>query len=152
MVDAPGPPASAQVQTSASRPGLLRRMASMAYELLLLSAALLAATAVFLVFGQALDDGWRRPLLQAVLLAVSGVYFIWFWVHRGQTLPMKTWHLRLVDAAGGPVAPRKALARFMLAAILLPAGGIAILWALIDRDGDFLHDRLAGTRIISTRG
>jgi uncharacterized RDD family membrane protein YckC len=46
------------------------------------------------------------------------------------------------------VTPRKALIRFVLAAALLP---LSILWALVDREHQFLHDRLAGTRLIDAR-
>ena len=46
------------------------------------------------------------------------------------------------------VTPRKAVLRFLLALTLLP---LSILWALVDRDRQFLHDRLAGTRLIDAR-
>jgi uncharacterized RDD family membrane protein YckC len=148
---APDAPASAQVHASKSHPGILRRLAAMAYELALLTGVLFFATCLFLALGQGLEETWRRPLLQLVVIGVGGIYFTWFWIHGGQTLPMKTWHLRLVDAGGGPVAPGKALARYLLACVLIPAGGIAILWALVDSDRQFLHDRLAGTRIANAR-
>ena len=54
---------------------------------------------------------------------------------------MNAWGIRLVD-----VTPRKALLRFVLALLLLPA---SIAWALFDRDRQFLHDRLAGTRLVN---
>ena len=47
------------------------------------------------------------------------------------------------------VTPRRALLRFALAAILVPTG-ISLLWACFDREGLFLHDRLAGTRLVLT--
>ncbi|MDP1897905.1 MAG: RDD family protein, partial [Sulfurimicrobium sp.] len=67
----------------------------------------------------------------------------------GQTLAMKTWHLRLVSADGAPLTRRRAILRFALA---LPSTllGIGILWALFDRERLFLHDRLAKTKIILT--
>ena len=43
------------------------------------------------------------------------------------------------------MTPGKAIARFLIAAALLP---FSILWALVDRDRQFLHDRLAGTRLV----
>jgi uncharacterized RDD family membrane protein YckC len=46
------------------------------------------------------------------------------------------------------VTPRKALLRFLLALLLVPTG-ISILWSLFDRDRQFLHDRLAGTRLVN---
>jgi len=37
--------------------------------------------------------------------------------------------------------------RLALAAILVPTG-ISLVWALFDRERMFLHDRLAGTRLV----
>jgi uncharacterized RDD family membrane protein YckC len=45
------------------------------------------------------------------------------------------------------VSPGKALLRFLFALVLVPTGA-SILWALFDREGQFLHDRLAGTRLV----
>jgi len=75
---------------------------------------------------------------------VLGAYFIWCWLRGGQTLAMKAWRIRLEG-----VSPRNALLRFLLALLLVPTG-ISILWALFDRDRQFLHDRLAGTRLVLT--
>ena len=36
----------------------------------------------------------------------------------------------------------------LLAFASLALTGVGIGWALVDRDGQFLHDRLAGTRLI----
>ncbi len=86
--------------------------------------------------------GWAH------VFVVLGLYFGWFW-HRGQTLAMSTWRLRLVDAAtGGPVSVGRALLRYMLSWPSLLLFGTGLLWALVDRDRQFLHDRLAGTRLI----
>jgi uncharacterized RDD family membrane protein YckC len=130
--------------------GILVRLAGMAYELVLLAAILFLSTYLFLLFGVALDEASRRPLLQAYSLLVCGVYFIWLWRHGGHTLPMKTWHMRVVDASGGRISLKQAMARYLLACLLIPPAGAAIVWALFDRDRQFLHDRLAGTRLVST--
>ena len=74
---------------------------------------------------------------------VFAAYFLWCWLRGGQTLAMRAWHIKLVD-----VTPPKALLRLLLAGILLP---VSIVWALFDRERQFLHDRLAGTRLLSTR-
>ena len=84
--------------------------------------------------------GWARALLQILILAVFAGYFLWCWLRGGQTLAMKAWRIRLVE-----VTPRKALLRFLLALALLP---LSIAWAFFDRDRQFLHDRLAGTRLV----
>jgi uncharacterized RDD family membrane protein YckC len=126
-------------------PGLARRLASMLYEALLVFAVAFFAAWVFFFAsgGRDATRGALRAELQFFILVVLGAYFLWCWLRGGQTLAMRAWRIRLVD-----VTPRKALARFVLAAMLLP---LSILWALVDRDGQFLHDRLAGTRLIDAR-
>jgi uncharacterized RDD family membrane protein YckC len=129
-------------------PALARRLASAVYDLLLLAALVLVATFPFLaVFGDS-TAGWRRHVLQAWVLAVAAGYFVWFWTHGGQTLPMKTWRLKVVRADGGKLTSWRALHRYVLAVLGLLAAGLGFLWALFDRDRQFLHDRLAGTALV----
>jgi uncharacterized RDD family membrane protein YckC len=124
-------------------PGLARRLASMLYEAILLFAvAFFAGFAFHFASRGAPLDGMLRLAHQLLLVAVFAAYFLWCWLRGGQTLAMKAWRVRLVE-----VTPRKALLRFGLALLLVPTG-IAILWALFDRDRQFLHDRLAGTRLV----
>ncbi|MCI0354493.1 MAG: RDD family protein, partial [Acidobacteria bacterium] len=89
-------------------------------------------------------SGWLRHALQLFILAVFAAYFLWCWLRGGQTLAMKAWRIRLID-----VSPTRALLRLALATLLLPTG-ISLIWALFDRDRQFLHDRLAGTRLTNT--
>jgi uncharacterized RDD family membrane protein YckC len=129
-------------------PGVARRLASMFYESLLLFAVAFAATGLFfLASGAAFATGWLRHALQAYLVAVFAAYFLWCWLRSGQTLAMKAWRIRLVYPGRERVPPLRALARFALAALLVPTG-VSILWALFDRERQFLHDRLAGTRLV----
>jgi len=101
---------------------------------------------------------------------VFGIYFTWFW-SKGQTLAMKTWHIRLVDRTGRPVRQGRALLRYVLswvwllpplaavAPFSLPAGEVVLLtvgwvlvYALLSRfhpQRQYLHDVWAGTRLIS---
>ncbi len=132
-------------------PGILRRLAAMAYEATLLFGVAFASTALFLLAAGGPSGGlagWRHFALQAYLGAVFAGYFLWCWLRGGQTLAMKAWHVRLVAPGREKVPPGRALLRFALAALLLPSG-ISLVWALFDREGQFLHDRLAGTRLIS---
>jgi len=126
-------------------PGLARRLASMVYEALLIFAVAFFAAWIFYFAsgGRDATTGVMRAELQSFILVVLAAYFLWCWLRGGQTLAMQAWKIRLVD-----VTPAKALARFLIAAALLP---LSILWALIDRDRQFLHDRLAGTRLIDAR-
>jgi uncharacterized RDD family membrane protein YckC len=123
-------------------PGLWRRLAAMAYEAVLLFAVAFFAAWLFFFAsgGREAISGWPRYALQLFILVVFAAYFLWCWLRGGQTLAMKAWGIRLVD-----VTPKKAVMRFVLALLLLPA---SIAWALVDRDRQFLHDRLAGTRLL----
>lgn len=61
---------------------------------------------------------------------------------------MQTWKMRVVAADGSSLTKKQALVRYLFALIGIFFFGIGIIWALLDRDRQFLHDRLAGTRII----
>jgi uncharacterized RDD family membrane protein YckC len=123
-------------------PGIARRLASMLYEAILLFAiGFFAASAFLFASGGAPLEGRLRHAHQLLLGAVFAAYFLWCWLRGGQTLAMRAWRIRLVQ-----VTPAKALLRFLLALVLVPTG-IAVLWAFFDRDRQFLHDRLAGTRL-----
>lgn len=129
--------------------GLRRRLASLVYECLLLLA--LWFVAGFIVVGALPEppEGLARVAFQIYLWLVAGVYLVWFWRRGGQTLAMRTWRLRLVDVQGRPVARRQAWLRYLLASLGTLALGAGFLWAILDRDRQFLHDRLAGTRLLA---
>ena len=128
--------------------GLARRFLALVYEALLLGALLLAGSLPFVVLMHGADRAWARPLFQLYLLALAAAYLVWQWRRTGQTLAMKTWRMRLVTRDGAGLTWGRAVTRFLFAlpgTLLLGAG---FLWALVDRDGLFLHDRLAGTKIV----
>jgi uncharacterized RDD family membrane protein YckC len=130
-------------------PGIARRLASMLYEAILLFAIAFLATWLFqFAAGTLRIEGWRMHLLQLFLLTVFAAYFLWCWLRGGQTLAMKTWRIRLVAKDGhARLPPKAALLRFLCALLLVPTL-VGIFWALVDRDRQFLHDRLAGSLLI----
>ncbi len=130
--------------------GLGRRLASLCYEALLLTAILFVGGWAFLAVGKTLDPLLARPLLQIWLLALAAVYFVYSWTHSGQTLPMKTWRMRLIGRDGGTVGARQGCCRFLFALLGIAAGGLGWAWALVDPERQFLHDRLADTKIVKT--
>jgi len=125
-----------------------RRGLCLGYEALLLLAVLFVGALPFVLVAGAADRMAARPLFQLYLVALTAVYFVWQWRHGGQTLAMKTWRIRVVTREGAPLDWARAAQRYLFAltGTLLAGGGF--LWALADRDDLFLHDRLAGTRIV----
>jgi uncharacterized RDD family membrane protein YckC len=133
----------------AQLPSVRRRVASMAYESLLLLGVLsvsfmLPHLALGMGFGIVLP-GW---VLISHIFVVLGAYFIWYWHHGGQTLAMQTWKIRLTTPNGSQPTLWRVLLRYFLAWPSLIYLGAGVFWALFDRDRQFLHDRLAGTRLI----
>jgi len=132
--------------------GLGRRLACLVYDGLLLLAVLFLGSALFTTVVGSADALPARIALQLTLVFLSGAYFVWCWSHSGQTLPMQAWHLRIIDStSGSPPSIRKALTRYLVAVPGTLLAGAAFLWALFDRDRQFLHDRVAGTRIASVK-
>lgn len=131
--------------------GLGRRLACLVYDALLTLAVLFLGSALFTSIAGAAETLPARIALQALLIALAGAYFVFCWTRSGQTLPMQAWHLRVVDARSGrPPGMQQALKRYLLATAGTLLTGVSFLWGIVDRDRSFLHDRLAGTRIVKT--
>lgn len=131
-------------------PGIGRRLLSLVYEILLLIAIALLAGGGATALAQITNPAYTRPLTRLIAIAACAAYFAWQWQRSGQTLPMKTWRMRLETVDGRRITAPRALLRATLATAGYLLLGISVIWAFIDRDRQFLHDRLAGTRLVST--
>ena len=140
------------VPLDAPSASLARRALALVYDALLLFALLLASSLPFVIIAHAADGIAARPLFQIYLVAVAAAYFVWQWRRGGQTLAMKTWRIRIVTREGAPLGLRHALSRFLFALVGSLLAGAGFLWALVDRESLFLHDRLAGTKIVKDEG
>jgi uncharacterized RDD family membrane protein YckC len=123
------------------------RGASLVYEVILLAPVLFVGGWLFLAFTHDAASPLMRIAFRAWLLLVMGGYFVYCWVRGGQTLAMKTWRLRVASRDGGSLSWTRATARYVLALLGVGLLGVGLLWALLDPQHQFLHDRLAGTRI-----
>lgn len=131
-----------------STASLRTRLAAMIYELLLVVAVVFIASFVFIRLTGDSQNGWKHIVFQFYLVGVLFAYFSIFWLRSGQTLAMKTWRIKLVDRQGALIPLKQAALRFVYALLGLSLFGLSIVWALFDRDRQFLHDRLAKTRLI----
>ena len=136
------------MQTAPVLSPLLRRVLALVYEALLLAALLWCAALVFKIIETPLAAAHSRTIFQAYLFLLAAVYFVWQWTHGGQTLAMKAWRIRLVTRDGEAINARLAWARYVLATLGALAFGLGFFWSLLDRERQFLHDRLAGTRLV----
>jgi uncharacterized RDD family membrane protein YckC len=124
------------------------RFASLLYEALLLVPLLFLAGYLFLALTHDAASTLMRAAFRLWLVVVLGAYFCYCWTRTGQTLALKTWRLRIARPDGTPPSLGQALARYLLALWGTILAGIGFWWAFLDRDGLFLHDRLAGTRVL----
>lgn len=130
---------------------LLRRLAALAYDALLLAALLMCFSLLVLLVrgGRAVAPGtlW----FQLCVLAIAGIFFGGFWVHGGQTLGMRAWRIRLVTREGGPMTWGRALQRFAAAWLSILPMGLGFWWSLFDPERRCWHDLLTDTRVIRVR-
>ena len=130
-------------------PSVRKRLASALYEALLLLGVVVAVLVVpHMLIGQFFHFTAPGPLLMAHLVLVLACYFLWYWRHGGQTLAMQTWKLQLISVNGAAPSWTQLLLRFLLTWPSIGFYGAGLLWAFFDRDRQFMHDRLAGTRIV----
>lgn len=134
------------VQTEA--PSLFKLGACLIYDALVVIALCFVCALVFLWLVGDATHGIKRYLLQLFLWLSVGVYFVWCWLKSGQTLAMQTWQLKLVSQDGQLLSVRLAIARYVLACASLMFFGLGFLWAVVDRDRLFLHDRILKNKII----
>ncbi|WP_088282879.1 RDD family protein [Ideonella sp. A 288] len=158
----------------AAPPGVMRRLACFVYEGVLLFGVVMVAGLAYGGLTQQRHALQGKFGLQLFLFAVLGLYFTWFWCHGGQTLAMKTWHLRVVTVDGQPVSQARAWARYVMSWLwFLPAlvavytsgstrtsavagallAGVLAYAGLARLRGDrqFVHDIACATRVVTWR-
>lgn len=116
------------------------------YEFLILVAIWMLFTWLYVsLFGDA-TVGSKRLWLQLLLWVITGVYFVMCWVKTGQTLAMQAWKMKIVAHDGGLLNLRQATLRYVLASVLTLLFGISLLYMFVNRQRQFLHDRILGSR------
>ncbi|GJM04276.1 MAG: RDD family protein [marine bacterium B5-7] len=130
---------------------LLRRLAAIFYDCLLLTAVLFVATAILIpiIGGDAVESG--NLAYTAFLLSISFLYFGWHWVKGGQTLGMRSWHVYVINESRQNPSWKQAALRFFSALLSLVLLGLGFVWSLFDKDKLALHDRLSKTRLIVSK-
>ena len=129
--------------------GLLRRIAAMLYDALLVLALLFLATLPFIAIrgGEPVESG-ENLLYRAVLLAVVFLFYVGFWSTSGRTLGMQSWGLQLESTDGSVPSATAASLRFFAALLSLLPLGLGFLWQLVDKERLTWHDRISKTRLV----
>ena len=128
-------------------PGLLRRLAAIVYDLLLLLAVLFAATAMLLPVngGEAFTS--RQVFFPLYLLVISFFFYAWFWTHGGQTLGLRAWKIKVLTFDQTPINWQQAMARFVAAIVSWAVLGLGFWWIIFDKNKHSWHDKLSKTAL-----
>jgi|SRR5690625_37884 len=156
-------------------PSRWRRFACMVYDGMLLFGLVFIAGLLFDVLTDSRHALQLRAWRQLFLFVLISLYFLSAWLKGGQTLAMKTWHIRLQPIWSGPLSLRRALLRYvlmwvfpLLTALIIEIAakytgqpGLSILivfapfsnfiYTWLDPDKQFMHDRLCATRLVSSK-
>ncbi|GGA84539.1 RDD family protein [Arenimonas soli] len=147
MSENPSPPSAAS-----ARPAHLGwRLFALVYDFFPVLALWFATSALVLVVrgGEPVEPGSLVAWLELALLwAVTGFYAVFSWHRGGQTLGMRPWRLKVLQADGRRPPLRALLIRYAVATVSLAAAGLGLLWCLVDRNRRGWHDLASGTVLV----
>jgi uncharacterized RDD family membrane protein YckC len=150
-------------------PGLLKRLAVVVYDGLLLAGIILVTYALLFAVLQLTPEGFTessvaKAIRAFFLVAVSFVFYGWFWTHGGQTLGMKVWHLYLLNQEGKFISWPRAGLRYIcavfswgaIAAVLYLLEierwymtlGLGFVWIIASKNNHAWHDFMSNTKIV----
>lgn len=128
----------------------LRRLLAMFYDAILVAALIFIASAISLLVNGGKTAGESSLFIQISislwLLAVAFFYYGLSWTVSGQTLGLRTWHMRVLDEKGDSISWSQAVLRFITAII-----GMGTLWMLLNKDQKSLQDKASKSQIVDER-
>ena len=95
------------------------------------------------------EAAWLMTLYCLVLGLLWSMYFIGFTAICGQTPGKRIMGLRVVNESGAPADWSSTSVRFLIGypVSMLPLG-LGFYWALVDKNNQAWHDKIAGTLVI----
>ncbi len=133
-------------------PGLLRRLAAIVYDTLLVIPLIMVVVAITLAVQrwmgtpqEALVAGW---IVQTITVLCVVGFFAGFWLKNGQTLGMQAWRIKLQPIPGNELTFGRAVTRCGSALLSACCLGLGYLWCLVDRKKRTWHDYLSGTELV----
>ncbi len=133
-----------------AKPGFMRYVAVLIYDLCLLIALLFVATALILPFssGKAISEPIFYPLY---LVGVSFLFYGWFWTHGGQTLGLRAWKIKVLTDNHEVITWHQAFVRFIVSLFSWGFLGLGFLWILVDKNHRSWHDIASKTGLFLDR-
>jgi len=125
---------------------LIKQLAAILYDSLLIFAVLFFASAIVIIFNQGVAIE-SSPWFSLYLLFTLFTFYAWFWNKSGQTLGMRVWKIRIVSESGGNPGWGACYLRLISALLSILCFGLGYWWRLF-RPYTW-HDRLSQTSIVN---
>jgi uncharacterized RDD family membrane protein YckC len=125
-----------------------RRLAAILYDSFVVCSFVLLITIIAFIVNKGRSFLPYQEVFISYLIVGTGFFLAFFWQKSGQTLGMLAWKIKVVDFSHNKLTWKKALLRYFLAFFSVGMGGVGLLWCLLDKDQQSLHDRLAGTKVV----
>ncbi|MGE0081977.1 MAG: RDD family protein [Thiohalomonadaceae bacterium] len=132
--------------TALPRCGLIRRLAAIVYDAILLFGVVFLAGVLVQPFTRVISPD--NPVFTLYFVAVVFAFFGWFWTHGGQTLGMRAWRVRVQRADGQAITWGQAALRYLVAILSWAVLGLGFFWSLIDREKRTWHDLVSETVLV----
>jgi uncharacterized RDD family membrane protein YckC len=129
--------------------GLLRRLAAMVYDGLLVLALWMLTLLPLVAVSH---DAVYGPAVRAILFLELYAFFAFFWTRSGQTLGMLAWRLELHSEGGAPFTLTQATLRFLAALASFACLGLGYLWILVDPRRRSWSDLASSSRVLHVPG
>jgi len=124
----------------------------MLYDAILVVALLFVASAIAVLINGGKTAGesslWVQLLISLWLIFVAFFYYGISWIISGQTLGLRTWHMRVLDYAGGSISWTQAIIRFVVGLSTVSL----IFWIWLNPERKALHDMASKSVVVDERG
>lgn len=127
---------------------LIRQLAAMLYDSLLIFAILFVAVGITITLNQ--GAAVNPPLVYGFLVIVIFIFYGWFWNRSGQTLGMQVWKIQIVSESGGHPSWTNGFQRLVFAMVSIACFGLGYWWRLFKPYT--WHDKFSQTRVIDISG
>ena len=127
---------------------LLRRLAIIVYDAVIVVSLLMLATTLAMLAGFGGRTAMKDPIFTLYLFAVWFLYLAWCWHRGGMTIGMRAWRVKIEDKEGLRPGWGASTLRFLVSLVSTAAAGLGFFWSLFDSDKRTWHDILSGTRLV----
>lgn len=146
-------PATANTQVNYPSASLLKRLAAMLYDFLLIF-AFWAVFGIIITFvakqmnGGEFAGALPFPVTASSWFTITFLFYTYFWRKNGQTLGMQAWRIKLVSEQAGGISTAQCILRIGIGFFSLACGGLGYFWMLWDKQGKTWHDQVSMSKIV----